>query len=300
MQRALLVLAAGAGSRYGGLKQIDPVGPAGETLLDYSVHDAIQAGFEQLVFVIRQSFEGEFRRVVGSRYEGLLPVQYAFQEMDDLPAGYAPPAGRAKPWGTGHAVLAARSVLTGPFAVINADDFYGAEAMRLLAEFLRGQCDPACHTLVAYELARTLSEHGTVSRGLCRAGKDGLLQEVREVTGIERDDKGARAPVPSAEGWEKFTGQELVSMNCWGFMPGFLPHLERLFGDFLAAHAMDLTGEFYLPAAVDRLIRENEARVTVQRTAGSWFGMTHREDKERVRQSIAQLVHGGVYPDPLR
>ena len=294
MNPSLLVLAAGMGSRYGGLKQIDPVGPNGETLLDYCVHDAIAAGFGRLVFVIRKSFEAEFRAAVGARYERALMVDYVFQDMEDLPAGFTPPAERAKPWGTGHAVLAARHAVKEPFAVINADDFYGAEAFRLLAAALTHAAGEGKYTLVAYELAQTLSEHGSVSRGICRTDDAGLLRDIREVTGIEPHGAGAWAPQADG-GREEFTGKELVSMNCWGFTPDFLGYLERLFEAFLAKHASEPKAEFYLPAAVDQLIQEGKARVSVQRTGGAWFGMTHRDDRERVQVRIAELIAGGAY-----
>ncbi|HEX4084954.1 MAG TPA: NTP transferase domain-containing protein [Chthoniobacteraceae bacterium] len=294
MNPTLLVLAAGMGSRYGGLKQIDPVGPNGETLLDYCVHDAIRSGFARLVFVIRKSFEAEFRAAVGARYEKALAVDYVFQGMEDLPAGFTPPPDRVKPWGTGHAVLAARQALNEPFAVINADDFYGAEAFQLLASALTNANTQGIYTLVAYELAQTLSEHGSVSRGICRTDGAGMLRDIREVTGIEPHGDGASAPRADG-GPEEFTGTELVSMNCWGFTPDFLVHLGRLFEEFLAKHGTDLKAEFYLPAAVDQLIQEETACVSVRRTGGSWFGMTHRDDRGRVQARIAELLAAGSY-----
>jgi dTDP-glucose pyrophosphorylase len=284
------------GSRYGGLKQLDPVGPNGETLLDYCVYDAIQAGFDRLVFVIRRVFEQEFRAAVGARYEKALTVDYVFQEMADLPGGFTPPPERVKPWGTGHAVLAARDAIREPFAVINADDFYGAEAFQILARALGGAVGEGNYTIVAYELAQTLSEHGAVSRGICRTDAAGLLRDIREVTGIEPLGNGPGAWAPLADGTrEEFTGQELVSMNCWGFTADFLPRLEHLFEDFLQANAAGLKAEFYLPAAVDQLIQAGKARVGVHRTGGAWFGMTHRDDRPRVQARIAELIAAGAY-----
>lgn len=295
---ALLILAAGMGSRYGGLKQIDPVGPAGETVLDYSVYDALAAGFGKLVFVIRRDFEAAFRENVGRRFESRAEVCYVFQELESLPGGHAVPAGREKPWGTGHAVWCARDALTEPFAVINADDFYGADSFRQLGRFLTAAPErdmPARCAMVGFTLANTLSEFGAVSRGICTVDTEGRLVDVREVTGIEP----AQVAACGAGGTAVFTGDEIASMNCWGFTPAILPSLERQLTEFLAARGRELKSEFYIPSVVTGLIETGEATVTVLPTGSAWFGVTYREDRPRVVASLEALVRAGVYPAAL-
>lgn len=297
MSLTLVVLAAGLGSRYGGLKQIDPVGPSGETVLDYAVFDAIRAGFNRVVFVIRRDFEALFREKIGARYAGRIAVDQVFQSLDALPAGFTPPAGREKPWGTGHAVWCAREAVTGNFAVINADDFYGADSFRQLAEFLRRESSAsgnawsrtADFALVGFRLANTLSEHGAVSRGVC-AATGGVLRSIVEQTNILPADVGAG---------RKFTGDEIVSMNCWGFSPALFPRLDAQFREFLGAHGGETKAEFYLPAVVSAMIARNDAVVRVLPTAGTWFGVTYREDRPRVQAAIDALVRSGVYPGRL-
>jgi choline kinase len=297
----LVVLAAGMGSRYGGLKQIDPMGPAGETVLDYTVFDAVRAGFGRVVFVIRRDFEAEFRAAIGARFAGRgVVVDYVFQALDALPAGHTLPAGRAKPWGTGHAVWCAREALSGPFAVVNADDFYGAQAFARLAEFLRaadaartaGATKTPEFAMVGFRLANTLSEHGAVSRGVCAVGADGVLAGIEEHTGILAAEVGEGAGC-------KYKPDTIVSMNCWGFTADFLPRLDARWRAFLAAHGTSEKTEFYLPFAVNELLAAGEARVRVLPTGDSWFGVTYREDKPRVQAAIAALVAGGAYPSPL-
>ncbi len=290
MSLTLVVLAAGMGSRYGGLKQIDPVGPHGETVLDYAVFDALRAGFTRVVFVIRRDFEALFREQIGARYAGRIAVDYVFQSLDALPAGFTPPAGREKPWGTGHAVWCARDALAGNFAVINADDFYGADSFAQLAGFLRGARGGA-FAMVGFRLANTLSEHGVVSRGVSRADADGTLREITEHTGIAPAEVGAG---------KKFSGEEIVSMNCWGFTPALFAGLDAQFRGFLAARGQEPKSEFYLPAAVSTMIARGEAAVRVLPTASTWFGVTYREDKPRVTAAIADLVARGLYPAQLR
>ena len=291
---ALLVLAAGMGSRYGGLKQLDPVGPNGETLLDYSVHDAIRAGFGHVVFLIRRDIEQEFREKVGARYEGRIAVGYAFQELHDLPAGFAPPPGRTKPWGTAHAVWCARDAVKTNFAAINADDFYGAETFRITGEFLRGtdaQALPAQFAMTAFQLGRTLSEHGTVARGICDVGEDGMLRSIEEVTGIARAADG-RIGAPG----RMLPEEAAVSMNFWGFTPRVFPLLENELLRFLEAGAGSEKLECYLPRAITGMIESGRAQVRILPTASDWFGVTYREDRERVVRSIAALAEGGQYP----
>ncbi len=292
MQPTLLVLAAGMGSRYGGLKQLDPVGPSGETILDYAVFDAIRAGFGRVVFVIRRDFEDAFRTQVGAKYAGRIAVEYAFQSIDDLPAGFTPPAGREKPWGTGHAVWSARRAVSTPFAVIGADDFFGRDAFDKLAGFFTtaSPSTPPHYAMVGYRLANTLSENGAVSRGVCTLTADGTLERVVEQTGILRTDVGSG---------KTYTGNETVSMNCWAFTPELFAALDRQFTAFLQARGGELKSEFYLPEAVSEQIAAGEASVQVVLTTASWFGVTYREDKPRVQSALADLVARGEYPERL-
>ncbi|HEY7515408.1 MAG TPA: nucleotidyltransferase [Vicinamibacteria bacterium] len=294
MEPAVLVMAAGMGSRYGGLKQIDPVGPSGETLLDYSLFDAHRAGFGRVVFVIRRDIEAAFREAVGRRYEARTEVVYAFQSLEDLPAGFRVPAGRAKPWGTGQAVLAGESAIDGPFAVVNADDFYGRPSYEALHAFLAGRPPADLLALVAFRLDRTLSPHGPVARGLCEVGADGLLRSVREITGLERDAGGV---IRSTDG--AYRGDEPMSLNLWGFGPSIFDRLRERFRAFLAEHGGEEKSEFYLPDAVGQLIRAGTARVRVLETPSPWFGMTHRADAKAVSESLRALVAAGEYPEPL-
>lgn len=284
----LLVLAAGMGSRYGGLKQLDPVGPHGETLLDYSVHDAMRAGFDRVVFLIRHDIEAEFRAKIGARYAGKIQVGYAFQRLDKLPGGFTPPAGRSKPWGTAHAIWCARDAIAAPFVAINADDFYGAESFRRLGDFLRAvdvTAHPAQFAMAAYRLDKTLSEHGTVARGICEVGRDGLLCGVEEITDLAR-----RADGVIASGDRIFADDTPVSMNFWGFTPQVFPLLESALRDFLAAHGGSEKTECYIPSAVAGMIAAGSVAVRVIPTAADWFGVTYREDRPRVVESIAKLV----------
>ena len=294
MALTLVVLAAGMGSRYGGLKQIDPVGPGGETVLDYAVFDALRAGFTRVVFVIRHDFEALFREKIGARYAGRATVDYVFQSLDLLPPTYSAPPGREKPWGTGHAVWCARAALQENFAVINADDFYGADSFVQLVKFLsRKTADDATpeFAMVGFRLANTLSEHGVVSRGVALLGGDeDELRSIVENTGIAATDVG--------DG-RTFTGDEMVSMNCWAFTPALFPGLDTQFRDFLAEQAGGPKAEFYLPAAVSTMISLDQARVRVLPTDSTWFGVTYREDKPRVQAAIVELVRAGKYPERL-
>jgi len=297
MKPAVVVMAAGVGSRYGGLKQIDPVGPTGETLLDYSLFDAQRAGFGRIVFVIRRDIEAAFREAVGRRYETHADVAYVFQSLDQVPAGFTVPKDRQKPWGTGHAVLAAEPAVAGPFVAVNADDFYGRASYEALAAFLAGPPPPDLHALVGFRLDRTLSAHGAVARGLCDVGPDGFLRALAEVTGLERSAEGIRARAD--EGYTVFTGTEPVSLNIWGFGHSMFGLLRERFADFLGARGSEPGSEFYLPDAVGSLIRTGQARVRVLPTPSPWFGMTHREDAPRVAESLRALVAEGEYPSPL-
>ncbi len=314
MPPTLLVLAAGMGSRYGGLKQIDPVGPAGETVLDYAVFDARRAGFGRVVFVIRKDFEQLFREKIGARYAGKIAVDYVFQSLDALPAGFPVPAGREKPWGTGHAVWCARDAVRENFAVINADDFYGAGSFAQLGKFLAGARGPQ-FAMVGFRLANTLSEHGAVSRGISVCDAAGNLVSITETHGITPAEVGAGPG-------KKFPADQFVSMNCWGFTPALFGALDGQWCEFLGsvgaatppsrtelkrgggtappARGIDpLKAEFYLPGAVSEQIARGQATVRVLPTASSWFGITYREDKPRVTAAVAELVRRGEYPASL-
>ena len=294
MKPSLLILAAGMGSRYGGLKQLDAVGPSGETILDYSVHDALKAGFGKVVFVIRRDIEAEFRQVVGARYENIVEVEYVFQELDALPEGFEVPTERVKPWGTGHAILVARSVINEPFAVINADDFYGRDAYQQLANFLvQDGFGASNHAMVAYKLSHTLSEHGTVSRGVCQVDETGHLTAIEEVTAIEKTAQGAIAEK------REFSGDERVSMNLWGFQPEVFALFENQFRAFLQESGSEVKSEFYITFAIDEQIHNGQATVSVLKTDSSWTGVTYREDKPTVEAFIRELVSRGEYPEAL-
>ena len=300
MKPTLVILAAGMGSRYGGLKQVDPVGPSGETIMDYSVFDAVRAGFDRVVFVIRRDFEEVFRTTIGAKYAGAVPVDYAFQSVDDLPPGFTVPAERAKPWGTAHAIRAARGVVQAPFAAINADDFYGRDAFQRLAEFLtqpRAAARPR-FAMVGYRLGQTLSEHGSVARGVCDVDAAGRLVTVTEMTKIVRVAGGAENREDPARP-VALTGAERVSMNLWGFTPGLFTALEARFPAWLAAHAQNPKAEWYIPFVVDELVGEGAAEVQVLPTESAWFGVTYREDKPLVVAAVQRLVQAGEYPAKL-
>jgi hypothetical protein len=292
----LLVLAAGMGSRYGGLKQIDPVGPAGETIIDYSIYDAMRAGFGKLVFVIRHDIEQQFREIVGARFEKRIEVEYAFQELGKLPAGFSVPEGRTKPWGTTHAILMAESVVKEPFAAINADDFYGQRAYKVLAEHLTS--GTADYAMVGFTLKNTLSEHGSVARGVSQTDASQYLTSIVEMLKIEPDGAGAKNT--DAEGKvTKLTGEEAVSMNFWGFTPALFPQIKVAFENFLKQSGRELKSECYIPMTVGELVTARQAKVKVLRSPDSWFGVTYREDRPQVVESIRQLIAKGDYPEKL-
>lgn len=296
MQPTLLLLAAGMGSRYGGLKQLDAMGPSGQTMIDYAVLDAMRAGFGKIVFVIRKDFESEFHEKIGQRYENKIEVQYAFQQLDDLPSSFTVPEERTKPWGTAHAVRAARNIIAEPFAVINADDFYGQEAYQQMAEHLKTLAtgDVITLSMVGYILKNTLSPHGTVNRGICRI-EDGQLQSVEEFTTIGIDaDNGLRGE--GLDGKRTALKEDaIVSMNFWGFSPALFAPLEESFENFLAQRSGEMKSEYYLPSLVDQLIKEGRASCPVLETDSPWFGVTYPEDKASVVESIAKLTEAGVY-----
>ena len=301
MKPTLLVLAAGMGSRYGGLKQMDPMGPNGETVLDYSVFDAIRAGFGRVVFIIREDFAEAFKQGVGARFAGKIDVDYVFQKLDDLPAGFSVPEGRTKPWGTAHAVRSARHAVKENFAVINADDFYGSDAYVRAATFFDSLPESATNAMamIGYPLENTLSDHGHVNRGICQIDEMGMLTNVEEYLNIERESDGhvrgnaldgKRHVVPEGS---------LVSMNFWAFGPDFFGQLEEAFVRFLNESGDQLKSECYIPTVVDHLIHGGHAQCPVLRTTSQWFGVTYPDDKPFVVESIARLIREGEYPGSL-
>lgn len=296
----LVVMAAGVGSRFGGLKQLEPVGPGGEKLIDYSIFDALRAGVERVVFVIRREMESDFHALVGSRFTGRVEVVYAHQELDDVPAGFVPPADRTRPWGTAHAILAARQAVHAPFIVINADDFYGAAAYGVAAGFLRAPAvaPPERWAMAGYHLANTLSTHGTVSRGVCAVGPGGLLRDIVERTALAPCDGGARETGPDGAD-RRYPGDTPVSMNFWAFTPAIFPHLTERFARFLEAKGQDLKSEFYIPAVVKELMDEGLATVNVLDSPDPWFGLTYREDRDAVAARLRALIARGDYPPGL-
>ena len=299
MKPTLLVLAAGMGSRYGSLKQLDGIGPNGETIMDYSIYDALRAGFGKVVFVIRHSFEDEFRNQIVSKYENHIPVEVVFQDVTCVPAGIPYDKERVKPWGTNHAVQMAKDVINEPFAVINSDDFYGRESYALLADFLQrveGQKGKYC--MIGYHIENTLSESGSVNRGICQVDEHNLLTNVVERINIE--SRGGVVQFPTADGqYENIEAGALVSMNMWGFTPDYFDHSERMFVDFLKQHGMEPKSEIYIPTVVNQLIVEGKAQCEVIDTPSKWFGVTYAEDRPQVVLSVNKLVREGIYPQKL-
>ncbi|NLZ64076.1 MAG: nucleotidyltransferase [Lentisphaerae bacterium] len=295
----LVVLAAGMGSRYGGIKQMDPVGPDGEFVLDYSVFDAWRAGFKRVVFIIREELEAPLREHFGSKLEGKLEVAYVCQRLNDLPAPFVCPETRQKPWGTGHAIWSARGAVKGAFAAINADDFYGASSYQVLADFLKSpECDQDTYAMVAYRLSNTLSDFGSVSRGICTEDSQGYLQDVVERVSIEPCPGGAR--YRDAEGqWQPLSGAEPASLNLWGFSDSLFGRMEKLFVEFLQSRGNESKSEFFIPTVVDTLIKRGLCRTKVLHTTEHWFGMTYAEDRAMVVEKIAALTAQGVYPEHL-
>ena len=297
----LVIMAAGMGSRYGGLKQIDPVGRNGEIILDYSLFDAKRAGFEKAIIVIKRENEALFREVIGDRASRQMEIQYAYQEMDDLPEGFSIPEGRKKPWGTGHAVLACRGVIREPFCVLNADDYYGPEAFVQIHEYIGAAERPARELdccMAGYVLGNTLSESGAVTRGICKVDGAGKLCEIRETRGILLRDG---APCVERDGTlERLDPESAVSMNIWGLPAGFIDYLEEGFPQFLQRLGEeDLTSEYLLPSIIGKMIRRGEGSVQVLPTADKWFGMTYAQDKRQTQEKIRSLIEQGAYPEQL-
>ncbi|GGK78668.1 sugar phosphate nucleotidyltransferase [Rufibacter glacialis] len=295
----LLVLAAGMATRYGSLKQLDSFGPHGETIIDYSVHDALKAGFGKIVFVIRESIREEFEGAMRHQFPTLDNLFYVTQELDHLPAGYQVPENRIKPWGTGHAVWVASSHIQGPFAVINGDDFYGYRSFGLVVDFLRHSTSETEYGLIGFKLENTLSEHGAVSRGLCQLDEEGYLEAVTEQTHIIKTGDGIEAQNPDQEPLQ-LTGQELVSMNLMVFKPSVFPLFEQGLKEFLEENSTNPNAEFYLPAVVDHAVKTGRAQVKVLETPEKWFGVTYPDDKAVVMRNLQRLVHEGTYPQNLR
>lgn len=301
---SLVVLAAGIGSRYGGLKQVDPVGPNGELIIDYSIHDALAAGFARVVFVISMDIEAAFRERIGRTIERHCDTAYVLQRLDDLPAGFKVPEGRTKPWGTAHAVLSSRHAVHGPFGVINADDFYGRTAYQAIAgclsSFAAGGADGTSeYCMVGYRLENTLTEHGHVARGVCEVDDGGFLVSAREITRIEKSNDGPRCLVDGGS-WVPLARETIVSMNMWGLTPSIFDELAGRFPRFLAANRTTIdTVEFFLPTLVTDLIREEKARVRVLATEETWHGVTYAQDKPRVKAALQSLIAAGVYPARL-
>ncbi|MGV3541223.1 MAG: nucleotidyltransferase family protein [Rufibacter sp.] len=294
----LLVLAAGMGSRYGGLKQLDTFGPHGETIMDFSVFDAARAGFGKVVFVIQPSMETEFRSRLLPRYQSRIATHYVTQNLDMLPPGFSVPEDRTKPWGTGHAVWRAAAKIQEPFAVINADDFYGAHSFQLMADFLRRQAHDKLYGIVGFQVKNTLSEHGAVSRGLCQVDAHQMLQSVTEYTHIAKTEDGITVQPPNQESFS-LQGDELVSMNLMGFSPSIFGHLEHSLSQFLLENLDQPKAEFYLPGVVNQLVQTGQAQVKVLPCTEQWFGVTYPEDKPVVVESLSALVAAGHYPAPL-
>jgi len=301
MKTTLLIMAAGLGSRYGGNKQIDRIGPNGEILMEYSIHDALEAGFDKVVFVIRRSMDQLFREMIGDRIAKKVQVEYAYQEYDSLPGGFSAPEGRTKPYGTVHAVLAARDVIHEPFAVINADDYYGKDAFQAMAGSLRGmQGKREAASMVAYRLKNTISENGTVTRGVCTTDERGALLKVTETYKIKRDADGVIKDFGQDEKGVPLEEDALVSMNFWGFTPWYFETAEQHLARFLESPAGDpLKKEYVLPGLVDELMRETGLKVEVLSTNAVWFGITYREDKPLVQEALKKLHQKGDYPAAL-
>jgi dTDP-glucose pyrophosphorylase len=295
MKPTLLVLAAGMGTRYGGNKQLDEVGPSGETIIDYSIYDAIRAGFGKIVFVIRRDIEEQVKERFVDRLQGKIEVDYVFQEITNLPEGVKVAPDRQKPWGTSHAILVTKDKIKEPFGVINADDYYGVESFRILRDFLVNDKDPNNYCIVGYKLGNTLSDHGHVNRGVCVAGDDELLRHIVETRQIEKTRDGATAPGPDGKPLH-FTGNEIVSMNLWGFKPSCYYFLGKEFRNFINNYGMDLKSELDIPTSVDKFVKNGEITIKILMSNERWFGVTYREDKPFVVESIKKMIRKGVYP----
>lgn len=299
----LVVMAAGMGSRFGGLKQLESVGANGEVIMDYSLFDARRAGFERVIFVIKHSIETEFKEKIGNHIATYMDVSYAFQDLQDLPEGYAVPEGREKPWGTCHAILAARELIDAPFAVINADDYYGTECFKIIYDYLcsHGDDDKYRYCMVGYLLKNTVTENGSVSRGVCTADADSNLVSIVEHTRIEQYEGGIHFTEDNGESWQELDASTIVSMNLWGFTESFIREAWARFPAFLDAALVSnpLKGEYFLPSVVSELLAENKATVQVLSGPDKWYGITYREDKPGIAAALKQKTEDGIYPAPL-
>lgn len=299
----LVIMAAGMGSRYGGLKQIDPIDDEGHIIIDFSLYDAFRAGFRRVVFIIKPEMEKEFREVIGNRMEEIMDISYAFQRLDALPDGYAVPEGRVKPWGTGHAILSCDGLIDAPFAVINSDDYYGREAFKLIYDFLSNVNDNEKYqySMVGYKLGNTLTDFGSVARGICEVNEDNMLLSVTEHTRIEKHGDRAEFTEDGGESWTELPMEQTVSMNLWGFTPKMIEELKIRFPEFLESglKTNPLKCEYFLPSVVSELINEDKAEVKVLRSADKWYGVTYKEDKETVVNAIASMKARRDYPEKL-
>ena len=299
----LVIMAAGMGSRFGGLKQIEPVSDKGEIILDFSLYDAVMAGFKKVVFIIKEENEAAFRELIDARAGKYIDVEYAFQKLDDLPAGYAVPEGREKPWGTGHAVLAARKVVDGPFAVINADDYYGPGAFQTMYNFLEKaeDADKYQYCMVGFQIENTLTENGYVSRGVCQLDENSMLSDITERTKIQWQDEKIVFTDNDGDTWEELPSGTFVSMNFWGFTSSMMREMEERFPAFLDKAMVEnpMKGEYFLPGVVDQLIQEGKAEVKVLKSMDRWYGVTYKEDKESVVDALQSMKDKGEYPDVL-
>lgn len=299
----LVIMAAGMGSRYGGLKQIDPVDACGNLIIDFSIFDAIEAGFERVIFIIKHSIEADFKKLIGNRMAKHIQVEYVYQEADRLPQGFTLPQGREKPWGTAHAILCCQPVLDAPFAVINADDYYGKNAFKSIYNQLSSMKDgPIYHyTMVSYDLYKTLTENGHVARGICTADSGGMLTDIRERTRIENRDGQAAYTEDEGASWVPLPRGTIVSMNLWGFTPSIFRELNDRFSDFLRENlpVNPLKCEYFLPSVVDSLLKEHKAQVKVLTSPDNWYGVTYKEDKEKVVKAIREMKEAGCYPEAL-
>ena len=298
MKPTLLILAAGMGSRFGGLKQVEPVGPNGEAIIDYTIFDAIRAGFGKVVFIIRESFADAFREKFDAKLAGKIEVEYVYQELDNLPAGFSLPEGREKPWGTAHAILVAKDVISEPFCALNADDFYGRNAYKVMADFLNASKDEKEYSMVGYRLDNTLSEFGSVSRGICSVDENSNLQKIVETTKILKKDNAVISIEPDGSETQ-LTGKEPASMNIWGFKPSIFTTLEEKFVTFLKNEINKPKSEMYIPSVVFEMIDEGKASVKVLEADSPWFGVTYKEDKPFVIEKIQKLIDAGEYPEKL-
>lgn len=296
----LVIMAAGMGSRYGGLKQMDPIGANGEVILDYSVYDAIEAGFDKVIFVIKHEIEEDFKALMQGKYEDRIQIEYAFQNIDNLPEGHTVPDGRVKPWGTGHAVLSCDGMIDGPFAVINADDYYGKETFRLVADELKNSKQDNEFCMVGFKVENTLTENGHVARGVCQIDENGYLTDIVERTKIARKDGKICFTEDDGATWTELAEGSTVSMNCWGFGSMMMTELKARFSEFLDKNADNLLKcEYFLPFVVDDLLKEDKISVKVMDTTEKWYGVTYKEDKAVVVNALRQKVMDGVYPEKL-